>query len=895
MSSALPNIDSTLTSEEATRQWWQMQYGQTLPDEVKQWMKAIAKREVQRARRDEHLLDDAQLHRVRESRRLCQTKLDNNIEALNKVALQQQRLQRAIELNVALNKQRALLYDLNKQQASLMTQQHELERFETFEAINGQFQRVYNLTLQIANARKQLSQLMPQIDEATRLANDMEKQLVAEKAKTTDARNRAETVKSNIIMAQGLSTKLESDLKHMEIYEAQMQSLRDRAEQLQKQLAECREANTGYQSRQAEVRMKHQVLDTHRAMIEHGEAIIVKLSNLRKAKELQDRLNEQLNQATRQQTERNGQLGRLFQQSQQLQADIDRVQEEMQNHRDSIAGQDSYAMQKRAMKLQGRKLMLDMGLSLWINIASGYEQIEQKNAYITQLRHRSDQLNTKADTLESDVKSLQSALDHKLYHLTLSKSQNVIELRADLNEGVPCSVCGATHHPWYAENMLNQNAVISQLRLECDELSQELRGKRKRLHECQMEIYAIQGQMETERNNLALLQQRQQKDTTEWHLFSSLDRSFIECSPSTNREARTAMLRQLIEKTTVDAEQAERDLDSFTYHLNAISNLGADIQKMRRDMDDLTTSLNEVNTGCQVVAGQTERLSEQLKLATQTYRQQYEALDQSISLTGWLRIWKESPEALTLKIQEMMEQWHSQQDELKELQRHIDDLNITIGMLQSSLMSTSLALTSGDGQYKQLEQQINADKKQLARLNENGDITQQGSEAQAQLTRQLAQLELVQKQYDDTQQRLLELKAHYADTQEFIQQTEQLEAEQRVEIDVWMRRYNASNPPVQFSELQRMLSDTRDWNALRTDIRELKINLTVTQSRVEHLRAELVALQAEGMNVSLEEAEAEREALRTQAEELLSQQRSITQQMARYDEQLRWHEIAQTL
>ena len=895
MSSSLPTIDPALTSEEATRQWWQTQYGQTLPDEVKQWMKAIAKREVLRARRDEHLLDDAQLHRVRESRRLCQTKLDNNIEALNRVALQQQRLQRATELNVALNKQRAILYDLNKKQASLMSQQNELERFEAFEAINGQFQRVHNLTKQIASARQQQSMLSPSIDEATREVADIDKRLVIEQAKTSDARKRAEAVRTNLITAQGLATKVETDIKRKDAYDAHLQHLRERTKQLQQQLEESRQANTGYQSRQADIRMKHQVLETHISMIEHGEAIIVKLANLSKAKEMKEKLNEQLNQATRQQTERNGLLGRLFQQSQQLQADIDRLQDEMQGHRNSIAGQDSYAMQKRAMSLQSRKLMLEMGLSLWTSIATGYEQMEQKNVFVTQLRHRSDQLNNEIDTLEAEVKSIQSTLDQKQYHLTLSKSQNVIELRADLEEGVPCTVCGATHHPFYSDTMLVQNSVISQLRAECDALSQELRGKRKRLHDSQLELHSIQGQIEMERNNLALLQQRQQKDTAEWRTFSSLDRTFIECSASTNRQARTAMMRQLIEKTTVDAEQAERDLDAFTYHLNAISNIGSELQKLQRELYDINTRLNEVNTGCQVVAGQTERLTEQLKLATQSYGQQYEALDRIITLPDWLRIWKDSSESLQLKIQDMMSQWKSQQDELRELQRHIDDMNITIDMLQRSLSASTMALTTGESLSKQLEQQITADQKMLAQLNEQDDITQQDSNAQAQLAQQLAQLELTQQQHNAAIQQLMELKAQYADLQTYIQQTEQLEAEQRVEIDVWMRRYNATHPPVQFAELQRTLSDTRDWNALRTDIRELKINLSVTQARIEHLRAELVALQAEGMNVSLDNAETEREALRTQAEELMAQQRSITQQMARYDEQLRWHEIAQTL
>ena len=69
--------DNSLTVEEAIRQWWLERFNTPLPEDAKAWLRTTIRNEVQRQRLTEHRLDDATLQRVREGRRLCQTKLDN--------------------------------------------------------------------------------------------------------------------------------------------------------------------------------------------------------------------------------------------------------------------------------------------------------------------------------------------------------------------------------------------------------------------------------------------------------------------------------------------------------------------------------------------------------------------------------------------------------------------------------------------------------------------------------------------------------------------------------------------------------------------------------------------------------------------------------------------------
>ena len=881
-----------LTTEENARQWWQERFGSPLPEDVKTWLRGIIRQEVARARVEAHRLDDQALQRIREGRRLQQTKLNNVEESLQRVRLQQERTRRYIELSTELAQQRQKMFQINKLQASILTQQRELERFETFEPINGRFQRIHTLSAGISLARRNSSMLAIQIDDAKKKEADASREIEAHREEAKDCI-------SNLILAAHTMTEAEKLTERATLYRSTKEeeenytnTFREQLKVKQKQLADIQAENDQLAAELSDLKLKKQSLEAHRQMIQRNEAIQVMLDELQDTTEFRNRLSGELNQALRRQSERDEQLGVLFREHQDLEANIQAVQEEIEGHRRNIAGQDSFNLQRRALELHSRKLMLETGLSLWRNIAAGYDQIETKSQLISSLRLRADHLNRIIDTLETDVSKLRILYRQKNYHWTLTKSQNIIELRNDLEEGQPCIVCGATHHPRRSEGINEQSALINSLKADCELLEAELIKKENELNQARQELTATTAKLESELANCRMLETRQKQDTDEWQTFAVLDRSFVECSQTTNREARLAMMRQLIEKTSVDSDEAEKELKNFTFHLDAISRLGARLQTMQQERSEQMVRLNEVNTACQVMAGQVARLNQRLASITRNYSQRYEALANEISLPEWFRDWKTSHEGMKLRIQQMAELWKELQEGIRKHESDIAVNSVQIELLAKSVYELQTLVLQLEGHCKFTEEQASKAETELNKLLPDTDGKTYFQQATNQMQRQNESLEKTESEYQEQHPEFLTLTTQHKNLEELIHQDEQRVSEERRELDLWMRQYNANHPPVQFVELERMLADDKDWTPIRQQVRQTTLDAAITQARVDNLRAQIIALQAEGIRMDSEEFDKEQQVLNSQQEELEQQRRKILQQIALFDEQLRAHEQA---
>lgn len=880
------------TMEQTLQQWWQERFDTPLPDDVHKWLQELLRQEVSRVRLSERLLDDASLQQLHEGRRLCQTKMAHLEETRTEVQRQLERLHQFLKVNTELTKQQERLYQLNKQLATIHVEKQELERFEAFEPLNEQVQRIHLLSKDIEQTRQASGQQGIVTGEAKKAYENAEQQVHLEQGNTDSITQQLMTAAMKMADGEHMATQVSEGKSYAAETETIIRQLQERYATLEKELQENKRVTEEFLEEATELHIQQQALEVHRAMILRSDAVKIMLDELLGVQQLREQLTQELSQASRHQDERDEQLRRLFAEHQALNTAIQRKQDELDGHRTSIKGQDSYKLQSRAMELRSRLQMLKTASTLWHSIATDYDLMEQKEMEITRLRLHSEHLNRSLDKLDKEIQQAVQQLEHKEYHLTLSKSQDVIELRGDLQEGTPCTVCGATHHPWEGETIVEQNALIASLKAECAVLRQELSSKQKALAELQKDLYQTVARMETEALNLTALRTRLNGDAEEWQNFRTLDKSFTDCSASTNRESRTTLLQLLIERTTVEAEEAEKELQAFTFHLGSISQVGEQMQQLQQQSDDLAVRLNEANTACQTMAGQVERLQKRQQDTIKAFRQRYDALEQVITLPEWYAQWKESPEGLKQRIQQMREQWDVMEQRLQGNEIETTRLKAEGNLLRQQQQQAIADLTARESALTTLHDKIDKADDAWHKLIPDGNTRNVFSQAQMAYTKQCDQLARMEKERDEKMKEWQKQDAFKKALDSHTLEMEQLIAEERRNVDLWMSRFNANHPPMQIGELERVLTGNRDWTGIRERVRSVLLDQSITQARIDYLRAQVIALQAEGLRPISDNGDAERSVLLEKLKEIEQQLRDVMLQQSQYEFRLQAHEQA---
>lgn len=890
---AMQETPSPKTTEERAREWWQKRYGESMPDEIIRWMKQLTRTEARRQTIAASLLSPQQLARTEDMSRLAESKLRNIESSLQQLHDQREWVHRYNEKKHELTEHQNRLHELNKQLAIIADEEKQLERFETFETIQGPFQRMALLERLSRSNKLAQSGLVSQVEDAEKTTSDKQKLLKQLTDTCQEAAQHMIDMRDKIIEAshiQGERSILDIDRESSRQLD---ESIAQKKQLLTREIQELETQIASLAEQTAQQKAQRQTMEPHQSLLEHGEMVITQLKTLADLEERTQQISATQKEELRNQQEENDMLGRVFADYQHVEADIKSLKGELEIHRHQNLGHSTHSLQKRSAELNNRRQMLLSAQSLWNRIRMGYQLIEEKTQTVNRLRLDFDNLRLNIKNLEAKITHLRQLCHEKEYTLTLSKSQNVIQLRSDLREGVSCTVCGATHHPYHGDTMLEQNKLISELRTDFEQIRHELAGQEPQLQQLRDQLTATTARREVEEETLSHLRQRQIEDIKEWNIFSSLDRTFAECSPSTNLEARTAMLRQLIENTAHEAEDAQKELDRYNFHQTRINELNETLNKKTQQYNDLTTRLNELNTGCQVLARMVEVTRQRRSRIQERYTQLYEQLNSRITLNDWYAAWQNNHESVHLRIEQMMERW-------TELNQGIAQLTHEREVLQS-------LLEEKQSQNKYLET-LSAQIHDI--INRREQIRKEGEKRYEEM---LGNQEAAD-HFDNICQSLL--KAYKANTEhrdllcqssmqlanllgrqeELAAQGEAVDNElidMKSQLDLWIRRFNANNPPVQYAELQQAFDVEKDWNAIRQRIRDTRIKAMLGQARVDSLRSAIVALQGESCHLPDAEEESILYALVVQQQQLEHQRQEVIMQLAEQHLAIRKHETCQ--
>ena len=842
-------------------------------------------------RRDPRILNTTQLQRVKDAKRLAETKLQGLEESLARLQAQQQWIRRFNETSMMLEREKKRLFELGKQKAMMAKESAMLERYDLFEGIHGVYQKLAVVKEQIGRDKRGLSILEREADENRQKMTEQEKRQQQMSEQYKNATASLLDVFDHVCSATHLTGANESLDTETAFLLDFNNKIKEETDALSSLIGEKERTTAMMQAQLDGLRSKRQSMEIHENMLLHGEAVLLQLRLLEDREKYRNELQQKRGQAIKRQNEENELLGKAFSQFQDLVSKTETAEAELNMHRSYIQGQDGLMLQERALMLKGRRQQLLSALSLWKRISTGYESIEEKSRKVTALRLDIQHLEDGVRELEAEAGKAQRLCKEKEYTYLLSKGQDIIQLRADLREGVSCSVCGATHHPYHSDTILDQSKLIGEMKTDYELLASEANVKRQQLTEMQAELATARGQLSAEEEALNTIRIRQNEDVQEWKLYAQLSPSFAECSESTNLEARTALLRQFIENVSRDADVAEKELETFTFHQSSIAKISEELQKLEQKKSEMNVRLSELNTGCQVLSREVEQLGMRLEGVNKQCTRLYENMQAAVTIKDWYALWQRTPEQLYEQIQKLVSDWFSAKEEIETRQAALDVEKARLEGMKTLLQSLLRSSSITGKQKEDLEQRKAENQKTYRQLIPERDAkgfwqkhVQNVRTARECLDEERSRMESIRHDSDVMQGRHDYYHAH-------IDRLEGEEKELGERLDLWMHAFNLQHPPVQSGELDEVFADGKDWSRIRSNLKQINTDMLLCQAKVEDLNSRIIALETEDGHCSpLAPDIQESIAASWQA---LSKQRSETMmQIARLSVQLEDHERA---
>lgn len=843
------------------------------------------------SRRDSRILNSTQLQRVKDAKRLAETKLQGLEEGLERLKAQQQWLRRYNETNMALEREKKRLFELGKQKAVMAKESSMLERYDLFEGIHGTYQKLAVVKDQIGRDKRGLSLLEREAEVNRQKMTDQEKRQQQASEQLKNATSNLLDVFDHVCSAYQLTGNNEAIDAETAFLLDYNNKVKEEMDALSSLISEKEKTTLILQGKLDELRSKRQSMEIHENMLRHGEAVLLQLKHLEDRDKRRTELQQKSQQSIKRQNEENELLGKAFGQFQDLVSQTETAEAELNMHRSYIQGQDGLLLQERALMLKGRRQMLHSALSLWKRISTGYESIEEKSKKVTQLRLDIQHLEDNVRELETEAGKAQRLCKEKEYTYLLSKGQDIIQLRADLKEGVSCSVCGATHHPYHSDTMLDQSKLIGEMKTDYEMLASEANAKAQQLAEMQAELARARGQLSAEEEALNTIRIRQNEDVLEWKLYAELDPTFVECSESTNLDARTALLRQFIENVSRDAETAEKELENFTFHQSSIAKLGEELQKLEQKKGEVNVRLSELNTGLQVLSREVEQIGVRLDSVNKQFTRLYENMMQTVTIKDWYSIWQNSPEQLYEKIQKLITDWFATEQDITEKQAIFDVENANLEGMRSLLQALSRTLSINSKRIEDEEgrkaENLKAYQQMIPEMDAKGlhqKHLQNVRNAKEYFEEEQDKTSIIRQEKDMMRGRHDYYLAHIT----------RLEGEQKdlgEKLDLWMHAFNLQNPPVQASELDEVFADGKDWSKIRSSLKQINKDILLCQAKVEDLNSRIIALETEDGRCSTQTPDIQ-ESIAAKQQTLTKQRSETMMQIARLSVQLEDHERA---
>jgi len=274
-----------------------------------------------------------------------------------------------------------------------------------------------------------------------------------------------------------------------------------------------------------------------------------------------------------------------------------------------IEGLDAQTLQNTEKTAIKKETDVKEAIAILKNIQDDVLAIKEAQDIIRSLNEHNDNIDKELITL--DTKLLEEELNTLKKTHTLMTSENWQQHRHDLEDGKPCPLCGATHHPYKKDEVLtpvisNLESLISNKVLELNEKTEKSKILTSELNQNKGTINAKESVIEEKQKNLKIQQEKWENIHTRYQEW-----------PADNNQ-----LKVIQEQISQEAEKAKDALIHYNKLTRNIDTLRKAKEKVEQErnkykeesdqkLKDAERKLNEAKDVLNTEIGKTDNLKTQ--------------------------------------------------------------------------------------------------------------------------------------------------------------------------------------------------------------------------------------------------------------------------------------------
>lgn len=216
-----------------------------------------------------------------------------------------------------------------------------------------------------------------------------------------------------------------------------------------------------------------------------------------------------------------------------------------------------------------------------------------------------------------------------------------------------------------------------------------------------------------------------------------------------------------------------------------------------------------------------------------------------VTLSGWFTEWRNNPDGLRLRLRSLFEDWNRTNARLDTLTRQTELLREELKAAQANVEEAAFHVKARRDSRDAIREALNRKHEEMRHLFGESTPQREAERLQQLIAAARAHEAQVRTDFEQMKGQLQQLEGRHDNLERArLHHQEQLQACQQ-ELDVRILRFNGSHSPVQFSELDSLFSDGRNWQELRAQLDALRQARLVAENRLEQARQALRELQAE--------------------------------------------------